>query len=250
MGSLSHGAGATFMNRTNDAPARRPALVPTLAAIAVVALCVSAGVWQHGRMQQKLALRAQVEEASRADPVALPRTTDWEALRFRPVRATGTFGIEHQILIDNRLRAGRAGYEVVAPLALADGRVVLVERGWIPAGASRAVVPDVPPPRGEVTVTGRINHPPPAYLELASNTTQGRVWQNLDLARYAKATGLTVLPVVIEQTAPAAAGDDLAREWPAPDFGAEKHMSYMLQWFAFAATTVGLWAYFTWRRRK
>ena len=48
----------------------------------------------------------------------------------------------------------------------------------------------------------------------------------------------------------AGAGDDLVREWPAPDFGAEKHMSYMLQWFAFAATTVGLWAYFTWRRRK
>jgi len=250
MGSLSHGAGATFVNRTNDAPSRRPALVPTLAAIAVFALCVTAGVWQHGRMQQKLALRAQVEEASKADPVALPRTADWEALRFRPVRATGTFDAAHEILIDNRIRAGRVGYEVVAPLALADGRVVLVMRGWVAAGASRAEVPEAPPPRGEVTVTGRLNHPPSPYLELAGNTTEGRVWQNLDLARYAKATGLALLPVVIEQSAPAAAGDDLVRDWPAPDFGAEKHMSYMLQWFAFAATTAVLWAYFTWRRRK
>ena len=89
-----------------------------------------------------------------------------------------------------------------------------------------------------------------AYLELARDKAPGRVWQNLDLARYAAATGLTVLPVVIEQTAPALAGDTLVRDWPAPDVGVEKHLSYMMQWFAFAATAVALWGYFTWRRRK
>ena len=78
---------------------------------------------------------------------------------------------------------------------------------------------------------------------------QGRVWQNLDIPRYEAATGLTVLPVIVEQTAPAAPGDDLVREWPAPDLGAEKHMSYMLQWFAFAATTLVLWGWTTWRRK-
>jgi len=52
------------------------------------------------------------------------------------------------------------------------------------------------------------------------------------------------------QTAPAVAGDTLVRDWPAADVGMEKHLSYMMQWFAFAATAVALWAYFTWRRRK
>jgi surfeit locus 1 family protein len=238
------------MNRMDALPARRPALVPTLAAIAVVAVCVSAGLWQRDRMQQKLALRAQVESASRSEPVAMPRAAEWDAWRFRPVRATGQFDATHQILLDNRIRAGRVGYDVIAPLVLADGRVVLVQRGWVAAGATRADIPEAPPPRGEVTVTGRINRPPSAYLELARDRTPGRVWQNLDLARYAAATGLAVLPVVIEQTAPAAAGDILVRDWPAPDVGVEKHVSYMMQWFAFAATTIALWAYFTWRRRK
>ncbi|MFO1311924.1 MAG: SURF1 family protein [Burkholderiales bacterium] len=238
------------MNASNATRARRPALVPTLAAIAVIAVCVSAGLWQRGRMEQKLALRAQVESASKADPVAMPRATAWDDWRFRPVRATGVFDAAHQILIDNRIRGGRAGYDVVAPLALTDGRVVLVDRGWVPAGASRAELPQVPPPAGQVTVAGRINRPPAAYLELGAGTVQGRVWQNLDLARYEAATGLAVLPVIVEQTAAAGPGDDLVRDWPAPDLGAEKHMSYMLQWFAFAATTLGLWGYFTWRRPK
>jgi len=238
------------MQRTSNVAPRRPALVPTLATALVVALCVSAGLWQRDRMQQKLALRAQIESASRSEPVAMPRVTEWGAWRFRPVRATGEFDAGHQILLDNRIRAGRVGYDVIAPLVLADGRTVLVERGWVAAGPTRADIPDVPPPRGEVTVTGRVNQPPSAYLELARDKAPGRVWQNLDLARYAAATGLTVLPVVIEQTGPAAAGDVLVRDWPAPDVGVEKHLSYMLQWFAFAATAVALWAYYTWRRAK
>jgi surfeit locus 1 family protein len=229
---------------------RRPALVPTLATIAVVAVCVSAGLWQHDRMQQKLALRAQLESASRSESAAFPRTSDWDAWRFRRVRVTGTFDAAHQILVDNRVRAGRVGYDVVAPLVLADGRVVAVERGWVPAGATRADIPDVSPPRGEVTVIGRVNHPPSAYLELASDTAKGRVWQNLDLARYAKATGHTLLPIVVEQAIPAGPDDALVRDWPAPDVGVEKHLNYMVQWFLFAATAIGLWAYLTWRRRK
>jgi surfeit locus 1 family protein len=233
---------------TESTPARRPALVPTLATIAVVAVCVTAGLWQHDRMQQKLALRAKVESASRSEAVALPRTSDWDAWRFRPVRLAGTFDAAHQILIDNRIRAGRVGYDVVAPLVLDDGRVVVVERGWAPAGATRADVPDAPPPRGEVAFAGRVNQPPSAYLELARDTAQGRVWQNLDLARYAKATGHALLPIVVEQLTAAGPGDDLVREWPAPDVGVEKHLNYTVQWFAFAATAIAFWAYYTWRR--
>jgi surfeit locus 1 family protein len=222
--------------------ARRPAVVPTVATIAVVAVCIGAGMWQRDRMEQKLALRAQVEMASRSEPVAFPRTSEWDAWRFRRVRVTGTFDVAHQILIDNRMRGGRVGFDVVAPLVLPDGRVVAVERGWVPAGATRAEVPDAPPPRGEVTIAGRINRPPSAYIELARDTAQGRVWQNLDLARYATATGHALLPIVVEQGAAAGADDTLVRDWPAPDVGVEKHRNYMAQWFAFAATAIGFWA--------
>jgi len=240
------------MESPATAPQRRfrPAIVPTLAAIAAIAVFVAAGNWQRGRMGQKLALRAQVDAAAALPPVAFPRTDDWTAWRYRAVVATGTFDAGRQILLDNKVHGGRAGYEVVAPLALADGRVVLVNRGWIAAGATRADVPSAPPPAGSVAVQGRINVPPAGYLELAHDAVAGPVWQNLDLARYAQATGIAVAPVIIEQTAALAGDEALARDWPAPDLGVDKHRIYMMQWYAFAATAAGLWLYYTLRRRR
>jgi len=226
------------------------AAVPTIATIAGIAVFVTAGLWQQGRMEQKLALRSQLDQAQQQAPVAMPDPNEWAAWRYRPVVATGSFDAAHQILLDNRIHAGRPGYDVVTPLVLADGRAVLVDRGWVPAGSTRADIPDVPPPAGTVAVPGRINAPPGAYLELARETPTSKVWQNLDLERYTSATGVAVLPVIVEQTAPVDRNDNLLREWPAPDFGVEKHRIYMLQWFAFAALAAGLWLYFTFRRRR
>lgn len=238
------------MERAAPSPRRfRPALLPTAATVAFVALFVAAGVWQHARMEQKLALRAQLDAAARNAPVPLPVTGEWEAWRFRPVIARGTFDATHQIYIDNRIHDGRVGYDVVAPLKLDDGRMVLVDRGFVAAGPTRSQLPAAPPPAGQVALVGRVNEPAKAYLELASDTVQGPLWQNLDARRFARVTGLDVLPIVVEQTAPVDAADTLARDWPAPDFGAERHLVYMAQWFAFAALAGGLWAYFTWRRK-
>jgi surfeit locus 1 family protein len=226
----------------------RPAVAPTIAAVAAIALFVSAGVWQHSRMLQKEELGAQLDAAARNAPVPLPDAQDWTAWRFRPVVATGTFDAPHQILIDNKVHGGRAGFDVVTPLAMTDGRVVLVDRGWVAAGESRARLPTAPPPSGAVAVQGRVNVPTPNYLELARGTTSGPLWQNLDLKRYADATGVAVLPVVVEQTAPLGGDDNLVRDWPAPDLGADRHRIYMAQWFLFAALVAALWAYFAWRK--
>lgn len=227
----------------------RVALVPTIATVMAIALFVTAGVWQHARMRQKEDLGAQLDAAARNAPVPLPDAPEWAAWRFRPVIVTGTFDASHQILIDNKVHAGRAGFDVVTPVAMPDGRSVLVDRGWVAAGESRAQLPAVQPPAGTVEVQGRVNLPTTSYVELARDTVSGPVWQNLDVKRYAQATGLPVLPIVVEQTAPIGTADTLVREWPAPDLGADRHRIYMVQWFLFAALAAGLWAYFAWRKQ-
>ena len=87
-------------------------------------------------------------------------------------------------------------------------------------------------------------------VELTHDAPTGAVWQNLDLIRFATATGLDVLPIVLEQTAPIDATDKLVRNWPAPDFGIDRHRIYMAQWYLFAATAAGLWLYFNLRRTR
>jgi cytochrome oxidase assembly protein ShyY1 len=58
-----------------------------------------------------------------------------------------------------------------------------------------------------------------------------------------------VLPVVVEAL-DAPTSDGLARDWPMPDAGIEKHLGYMVQWYTFAAMAAGLWAWFTFRPRR
>lgn len=225
----------------------RPRALPTLAAIAAVAACVAAGNWQQRRMHEKEALRAQLDAAIEVAPVALaslPSPTEWATLRYRPVIATGEYDARRQIYIDNQVVAGRAGFHVVTPLALGDGRFVLVNRGWTPQGSSRSTLPDAPPPRGIATVRGRIALPAAGYFELKPEAMTGSVWQNLDTGRFAAATGIAVLPAVIEATVAPVPDDGLVRDWPAPDFGIETHRIYMVQWYAFALLALVLWLWF------
>src|SRR5918993_723021 len=79
-------------------PARRGVVrvVPTLAALAAIALFVTAGNWQRGRMHQKEALGAQLAAAATAPAQSLPRDVDWMTWRFRLVEVTGRFDAERQ----------------------------------------------------------------------------------------------------------------------------------------------------------
>src|SRR5438105_10342449 len=146
----------------------RPGIVPTIAMIAFVAMTVALGNWQRHRAAEKEALAERFRAAEKAPPVEVPvRDDDALALRFHAVRAQGQYDATHQILIDNKVNAGRPGFHVVAPLRLAgSGRYVLIDRGWIAQGSPRTDLPAVPPPPGMVTVQGRVNLPPQRYLEL------------------------------------------------------------------------------------
>jgi surfeit locus 1 family protein len=216
-----------------------------------VAVFGAAGHWQQRRMHEKEGLRAQFDVAMSAAAVALaalPSDSDWSALRYRGIVATGEYDAHRQILIDNKVHGGRAGYDVVTPLKLADGRVVLVNRGWIAQGASRLTVPDVAPPEGNVILRGRLNLPAAGYFELGVEAPTGPVWQNLDPARFAAATGVAVLPAVVEEAPQPSIADGLARDRQVPDFGIEKHWIYMMQWYAFAGLAVVLWLVFHLRK--
>lgn len=229
----------------------RPALWPTLALLLLVAATVVLGNWQRHRAQDKQSLRDQYEAASRAAPFELGAAAatvaaDPARLRFRAVRAQGIYDAAHQLMIDNKVHQGHPGFDVVTPLRLGDDTAyVLVDRGWVAQGPSRAVLPPAPPPSGTIVVEGRINLPPARYLELGADSDTGPIRQNLDIARIAAGSGLPLLPFIVEQTQDT--GDGLVRDWPAPDFGIEQHKSYMVQWYSLAALGVALWLALNWR---
>lgn len=223
----------------------RPRAWAFLAALAACAAGIALGNWQAGRAAEKRALGARLEQAFRAPPVEIgPQIVLADELALKHVAARGRFLEKHTIYLDNKLRRGRPGYEVVTPLRL-DGTHVLVNRGWVEAGASRDLIPNVPAPGGEVRVEGLALARLPHVLELGA-AAGGKVRQNLDIGAFENETGLRLQPVLIEQHSPAP--DGLVREWPRPDTGIEKHQSYALQWYSLAGLAVILFVALSFRR--
>ncbi len=165
-------------------------------------------------MQQKLALGEQLAAAAARRPCRCPPATSTGAHGGSGVvEVAGRYDAGRQILIDNRVHAGRAGYHVVTPLVIEDGRAVLVNRGFVPAGPTRDV--RCRPRRlNRAACTSAVASIRRRRSTSSSGHTvpQRGVWQNLDPVRFAAATGLPVLPVVIEQVDGPA--DGLVRDWP------------------------------------
>ena len=223
----------------------RPRLWALVLAASACGAGIALGNWQAGRATQKRALAEALEHALRAPPVDVPREiARADALALKHVAANGRFLAEHTVYLDNKLRRGRTGYEVVTPLQL-NGVHVLVNRGWVPAEKTRDALPAVGSPRGVFRVEGLALARIPQVLE-PGGPAAGRVRQNLDIAAYAQETGLRLQPVVIEQHSPAP--DGLVREWTRPDAGIEKHESYSLQWYSLAALAVVLFIVLSFRR--
>lgn len=164
-----------------------------------------------------------------------------------PLKLRGELLARHTLYLQNRPHHGKPGYYVVQPLRQADGRNVLVLRGWSAVNA-------LPPaPRGEVILEGVRRQGLPRVFEVGTpdagtaagaGRAAGNVRQNMTVEEYAAWSGLALEPYVIEQrsglvvTQPPAPPDSLARDWPRADAGAEKNESYALQWYALSALSV------------
>lgn len=233
----------------NDGWQFRPRRLVTLAAILFCGLTVALGLWQTRRAAEKEAAQARLDRLAVEPPISLSSAlVDPAAVAFRRVSARGDYVDRYSILLDNKVLRGRVGYQVVSPLRIAGSDMhVLVNRGWVAAGRTRNALPQVPAPTGEQTIAGIVVVPSARFYELAPESPQGPVWENLVLERYHAWSGLALQPVVIEQTNDAR--DGLAREWDRPDAGTARHRSYALQWFAFAALTLVLYVALNLKRR-
>ena len=229
---------------------RFPGWIPTIAAVAGVALTLSAAHWQFGRAAFKTGLQHEYEVRQALPPLDLNAgIAPPEDMQYRKVQVAGTYLASNAIFLDNRIRSGRAGYEYVVPMRIGNSdRFVLVNRGWLPGGQTRNQLPNIKLPAGMVSVTGNAVAAGSPALELSSQTVEGRVWQNLDLARYRQQQGLDVLGFVIHEES--AADDGFDRNWLPPGFGVQTHQSYALQWLAFAGMIMFFYVYYGFIRKK
>ncbi|MCO6427764.1 SURF1 family protein [Nitrosomonas communis] len=209
-----------------------------LLTIALTLIFVRLGLWQLSRANEKELRQERIERYAREPAITLPSTPiKLEDFQYRQVEVRGNFIEDHAIYLDNKIHQGIAGYEVVAPIKIANSsRYVLVNRGWIAAGTDRSQLPTVFFPKEEVIVTGIVTSPAIKTMQLSREIVVGKLWVNLDLEHYQEITGLTLQPILLLQQ-DNQIKDGLIRQWVRPDSGASKNIGYAFQWFFLAATT-------------
>jgi surfeit locus 1 family protein len=240
-------------------PVQRQAVV-WLATALGIALTVSLGCWQVRRADEKrhayetLQQRQHLAPWANADWPCTPQPDPSALPQYRPVVLHGHWLADRTVLLDNRPMDGASGFVVVTPLRLSGdaaacaGRVVLVQRGWVPRDQrDRLHLPDLPTPAAQVQVNGRVISALTQSYQLgheAMPTTAGPVVrQNADVAFWSAWLGQAPLAgAVLQMQAdePAASTGLLRRHWPEPGQGQDKHLAYAAQWFALAALMAGL----------
>ena len=221
----------------------RPKLIPTLAALILFPILISLGQWQVHRAAQKQLLQDTYSKRELATPVLVgARPLDPETTRYRKVLARGRYEPAYQILLDNQINQGAAGYQVVTPLHIEGSEMrVLVYRGWIAGSRDRRVLPAIETPQGVVEVSGIADEPSGKYMELGQGDSAGKswqtVWQNLDIERYKKAVPFPVQTLAIHLD-PASSAGGYVRDWPRPDARVDMHRGYAFQWYALALMLV------------
>lgn len=236
----------------------------TALTVLLLAVFVLLGRWQWNRAEQKEALaRGFAAGAVQAQPLGARGTATLP--RYAVVSVTGEWEAARQFLLDNRTRDGRAGYEVLTPLRLADGRWLLVNRGWLPFEGRRDRLPEVAIglAGGAVTLSGRLDELPTAGLASgrAAPALSGpwpRVTSFPQTAELAAAltddgagtggTGAVPLePRVLLLDASAPAG--YRRDWRPFVKGPEQNISYAVQWWSFGVLLLVLFVKMNLRTR-
>lgn len=226
----------------------RPRLVPSLAAAILLPLFLFLGYWQTQRAEETRLLQAEYDSRAAGPAIKVePRLQPPAALQFYKVVAKGYYEPDRQILIDNRVHQGQAGYDVITPLRLQDSDVrLLVNRGWIPLGKDRYHLPAVDTPRGLQEITGVAEVPPQKVFMLAKPEPLDHgwqpVWESMDMVRFSAAVPYPVQPVVVRLDPDSPVGGFI-RDWKRPDAGVMMHRGYAFQWFMLAGALIAIYLF-------
>ena len=177
--------------------------------------------------------------------------------RYTRVRVSGRYDAAHQFLLDNMSHAGKSGYEVLTPLRLPDGRLLLVNRGWLPLPEGRRdVLPEIAlSGLGPIEISGRLDALPVTGLHagIAAPSADAPWPKRTSFPTYAQlgtALGQAVEPQQLLLAANEPQG--FVREWRSASAGfpPERHLSYAVQWWGLGALSLFLFLFLNLERRN
>ena len=218
--------------------------------VAVCVLFVNLGFWQVRRLEERQLENIVMATRLAADPLPIQELItgagpDLDSLEIRAATVTGHFEPSEEVLVRSQVHAGTAGWHVLTPLVLPDGRAVFVNRGWVPLEMDAVPVPAAPP-TGEVTISGWVSL---TRIRQTGGATEpgGRLVHiaRVDLDRLQQQVPFSLLPVYVVADE---SGVALPIAVIRPDTSDEgPHLLYAIEWFSF--TLISVVGYFFLLRR-
>lgn len=225
---------------------------PTALAVLLLPIFLGLGFWQLDRAKQKKAIQQAYDKKGLAPAITLRgRVLGTDKLQFHSIVVRGTYETRHQILLDNRIHARRAGYHVITPLRISGSDTrVLINRGWIPLGLSRKKLPMLPTPGKVVKISGIATVPGKRFvLRRPAEIIEGgwpTLWQTMDIKRFRDAVSYPVQPVVVLLDPGSKAGG-FRRSWQRLDRMVSIHQGYAATWYTMALAVIVGYFLMAWR---
>ncbi len=221
-------------------------LWPGVATLGALALLLGLGTWQVQRLHWKEGLIAARTAQLAAPPAPLPATAaDWRGWDFREVSVRGIFRHDLEQRFGAYSLDDQFGQHVLTPLVRPDGPAILVDRGFVPADRAPLETRRQGEVTGTVEVTGIARYrgaDRPGWFTPANEPAK-RIWYWYDLPALAQATGLQLLPVVVEADATPnpgglPIGGQTRIELP------NNHLGYAITWYGLAVALVAVYIAF------
>lgn len=209
-------------------------------------LLIRLGFWQLDRAEERRQLLAvyQYQQHLAVENVEQLHFADTD-IDYRPVRISGRYHSQYYWLLDNQVRAGKVGYEVIMPLQMKNGQWLLVNRGWVAAPRLRSDFPVVDTPNTLVSIEGYFYPLPTNAIFNSSSQVSNNQWPKrvleVNLSHVENVLGAPIYPRLlrINDNSPGA----LVTNWPVVNTSPEKHNGYAMQWFLMAFALVFLYAW-------
>jgi surfeit locus 1 family protein len=217
----------------------RQMIFALLLGLAGTCTLIALGVWQLQRLEWKEGIIAGAAAMIAADPIPLPAMPDPTQDRYRAVTVNGAFtGDEAHVLTSTREEG--PGFLVIAAYTTADGRRILVDRGFVPE--TKKTTPR--PPRQQ-PVTGNLNWPDDVTSSTPGYDAERAIWYGRDVTEIAALLGTEPVLVIARSDT----GDGVSPR-PVTTAGFRNdHWQYAVTWFSLAVAWAGMTVFLLWRIR-
>jgi len=219
----------------------KPSLVPTIIFLLLLPFLLSLGNWQMNRASEKksldddrvLKLQSETLDLNLIDEMSV---TD----RYRKARVKGVFDNDQFWLLDNQVANNQAGYHVYSLFSVDANqkKYILVNRGWVPVGTDRGILPAIETPGGPQILFGRLDNPASVGIRLGEPAYDlDKVVLYLDIEDFANTLSLPLFKyaLVLDKGQKGLFQHDWEQ---ASEMTPAKHVGYAFQWFALATALI------------